>query len=785
MLKHNLLLIYRNFKRFKSTFFINLVGLSAGLACTLLIHLWVDDELRIDRFHEKADRLLQVMEHQQHAADIRVTDSTPGALAETLADEIPEVEYATVVTPTYWFDKFMLSREEKKIDATGIYASNDYFNVFSYGLVQGDKDRVLSDKNSIVISESVAKALFNTTNDLVGKAIEFQHEKEFLISGVFKDVPAHASARFDFVLPFPVAIEMNPGLLNWGNSGPMTFVVLKEGSDPGAFDKKISGLIKAKTDVTHRTLFSRKFTDAYLYGGYENGVQTGGRIEYVILFSVVAIFILAIACINFMNLSTAKASRRIKEVGIKKVVGASRRALIFQYMGESMFMTFLSLSLSILIVDIFLPQFNDITGKQLALQFDLRMILSFLCIATLTGILAGSYPALYISRFSPASVLKGKLDNAIGELFARKGLVVFQFSLSVVFIVSVLVIYRQIKFLQTKNLGYDKENVIYFQREGRTVQSLEPFLIEMRKIPGIISASSIGQSMVGGGNTTDLEWEGKDPAVKVPFAIRPVSYDVIEMLDIEITKGRAFSRDFPDSAKVIFNQAAMEVIGFEDPIGKTIDIGGGVALEIIGIAKNFHFESLRTEVKPMMLVLVPQYTEKIIAKIEAGKEQETLARLQDFYVKFNPGFDFDYRFMDADYQQQYGEELRISKLSKYFAGLAILISCLGLFGLAAFTAERRTKEIGIRKALGSSVGEIVYLLTSDFTRIVLLAVVIALPVSFFITHQWLDNFAYRIPLEWWYFGISGLLAICIAWLTVGTQAIKAARINPAKCLKDE
>lgn len=781
MLQHNLLIIYRNFKRFKSSFFINLIGLSTGLTCTLLIYLWVKDELSVDKFHLNDERLYEVFENQQNASnDARLTHSTPGMLSETLAETMPEVEYATVVSD--WTDEFNLSIGEKHIDAIGQYASRDFFEVFSYEMIVGNAASALQEKSFIVISEKIAKNLFGSANDAIGKTILFQREKEFQISGVFKTITSGSSADFDFVLSYELIKESTPSILDWANSGPMTFVVLRKDTDADQFGKKIVDLIKTKTEDKHRTLVIAKYSDVYLYG--PNGA--GGRIDYVILFSVIAIFILSIACINFMNLSTAKASRRVKEVGIKKAVGANRKALIGQYLGESVLMSFISLLIAVLLVDILLSEFNIITGKQLVLSFDLNLILTLVGIVLFTGLVAGSYPALYLSGFNPAAVLKGKFSTSLGELWARKGLVVFQFVISVIFIICVLVVYKQIHFLQTKNLGYDRDNVIYFPIEGSVVHKRETFLTELRKLPGVVLATSAQQSMVGGGNTTSPDWAGKNPEDKTSFAFRAVNYDALEMLNLQLKEGRFYSRELGDSMKVIFNEAGINAMNMKDPIGKTIDVGGPYKnLEIIGVVKDFHFESLHVGVGPMFFMLAPQYTFQIMARIEAGKETETIQRIGDLYKIYNPDFTFDYRFLDQDYEAQYHSEERVSVLSRYFAIIAILISCLGLFGLAAFTAERRLKEIGIRKVLGSSEWGIIYLLSADFSKIVILSAVIALPISYLMINQWLSGFAYKIPLQWWYFVGSGMIALFIAWITVGMQAFRASRVNPTECLKNE
>jgi putative ABC transport system permease protein len=788
MLKHNLILIYRSFKRFKSTFIINLIGLSTGLASALLIYLWVNDELHMDKFHEKDSRFYRVMENLNESAGGKTIIESSGPVEVALKADMPEVEYTAALAPPTWprFDRFVLSANERITRATGQYAGKDYFNIFSYKLIHGDANRVLADKNSIVISEDLAIKLFNTKHDIVGKAIEFQHDRELLVSGVFENIPSSSSTQFDFVLPFEIFEEIAPWSREWNSIGPHIFVVLREGTDVKAFNKKIANLIAEKTngDIGRGTIFLAPYSDHYLYGNYENGVQTGGRIEYVRLFSVIALFILVIACINFMNLSTAKAAARFKEVGVKKALGAGRKRLIIQYMGESMLMTFLSLITAVAIVGLVLPQFNLITGKELTLRPDAGLVLSLIGIALFTSLIAGSYPSLYLSGFNPVTVLKGKLNSSVGEVWARKGLVTFQFTLSIILIVSVLVVYKQVDFVQRQNLGYDKDNLIYFDVEGRVKGNHETFLSEIKKIPGIQNATSSTHDMTGHNWSAGIGWEGKGPDENVQAQIMAVNADFLETLGMEMKEGRFFSRDFrTDSAKIIFNEAAIKAMGLKDPIGKKAQNS-----EILGVVKDFHFESFHVDVQPQLFILhrgkfaPPNY---IMARIQRGREAETLERLDKFYKSYNPGFPFEYKFLDEDYQRQYISEQRVSTLSRYFAGLAIVISCLGLFGLAAFTAQRRLKEIGIRKILGSTDFGIVRLLSGDFTKIVLAAITVALPVSYLIARKWLDEFAYRIDLEWWFFVGSGVLALLIAWFTVGLQTIRAARVNPTQCIKDE
>ncbi|MEJ2195917.1 MAG: ABC transporter permease, partial [Ignavibacteriaceae bacterium] len=693
------------------------------------------------------------------------------------------------VTPSSWFS-YTLSIDETNIKAVGQFAGKDFFNVFSCNLLQGNPNQVLTDGSSVVISEELAKKLFNTTQNVVGKTINWQllnYKEQAVISGIYEGVPENSTMKFQFVLTYQAWKDFSKTVgrnINWDNHAPYTYVTLNEGTSINSFNKKIAGYIKSKIKNSNVTLFARHYSDAYLFGKYENGVQAGGRIEYVKLFSVIALFLILIACINFMNLSTAKASGRLKEVGIKKTIGAGRKSLIIQYMSESVVTSLISLVFAIVLVEGLLPQFNSITDKHLSLNSNI--ILPFIGIALITGLLSGSYPALYLSSFSPVTMLKGKLNSLTGELWIRKGLVIFQFSLSILFIVAVLVVYKQIDFIQSKNLGFNKNNIIYFDKEGIVAENQDTFLKELKRVPGVVNASSASTNLIGShGSTTGVDWEGKNPEENIRFENVNANYDMIETMGIKIKSGRNFSREFgSDDKKVIFNKAAINVMGLKNPVGKTIKLWGEER-DIIGVVNDFNFESLHENVKPLFFILQPERTLIILVKIKSGQEKETINNIRNYYSEFNPGFVFDYKFLDKDYQALYESENRVSTLAKYFAGLAILISCLGLLGLATFTAQKRRKEIGIRKVLGSSEFGIIYLLSIDFTKLIFVSLVLALPLSYYLTKNWLDSFAYRIDLSLWYFVIAGLITLIIAWLTVGVQAIKAATADPVKSLRYE
>ncbi|HEY8511382.1 MAG TPA: ABC transporter permease [Cyclobacteriaceae bacterium] len=783
LLRHNLILSLRSFMRYRMSFFINLCSLSVGLACALLIYLWVGDELSVDKFHEKDRNLYQVMYNQELANGIVTNGKTPGLLAAELAAEFPEIEYATTAT---WVEPRTLSvRDDYAIKAGGRYVSKDFFNTFTHPLLEGDKDHVIDDVSSIVLSESLCMRLFNTTTDVIGKQVVLDHEAPYQVTGIFKDVPPNSSWKFDFVMAYERFEKENDWARDWNSVGPYTYIVTREGVDIDLLNKKIVDFATPhRKEGKEISLFLARYSDNYLYGHYENGRATGGRIDYVILFSIIAVFILVIACINFMNLSTARATRRLKEIGVKKTLGASRKALAFQYLTEAILVSFFSLLVAVALVWALLPSFNVLTGKDMSLRFDPSAVLAVLGVTLLTGIFAGSYPALYLSGFNPVAVLKGKLRISVGEALARKGLVVFQFAISVVLIASVLIVFRQTQYVQNRNIGYDRDNLIFFLKEGRALTNPEALITEMKKIPGVINAAGLGHNLLAHTmGTEDVHWEGKMPGDEILFEYMFADYGMIETLGLEMKEGRAFSRDFVgDTTAVIFNETAIEYMGLSDPVGRII-MESGQPLQIIGVVKDFNFTSLHDGVKPLFVKLWPRYAWNIVARIDGSRQRETLRAIEDLYKSFNPGFVMDYKFLDQEYQALYAAEQRVSTLSRYFAGIAILISSMGLFGVASFTAERRMKEIGIRKILGSTSWGIVVLLTSDFTKMVLVAVAIALPVSYIISDRWLDSFAYRIKLEWWYFAVAGVAALLIAWFTVGLQTVKAAAVSMTRCLR--
>jgi len=794
MWQHHLKITFRKFQRNKVAFGINLIGLSTGLACALLIFMWINDELSVDKFNEKDSQLYEVAINAEMPRGIHTWGNSPGPLAAALKEGLPEVEDAISTHNGFMQPRGILIDGEKKIEIKGMYARPNYFEMFTYPLIEGTKTIALKDKNGIVLTKATAIKLFGSTADAMNKTVTWKNEyfnEDFQVKGVCENPLSNATNQFDAVIQYQWLVDMDRYADDWSGGYASTYVVLKEEVDIPAFNEKMTRLYYANRQGFNkpRSLFLRKYSDQYLYGHYEDGVQSGGRIAYVKLFSIIALFILLIACINFMNLSTAQATQKMKEIGVKKTMGAQRKSLVNQFLGESVITSFIGLLLALVFTHLLLPYFNNLTGKQLFLNFDPQLIASILGVGLLTGLLAGSYPALYLSKFDPITVLKGKWNKQLGgDEWVRKGLVVFQFALSIIFIVGVMVVQQQMEYAQTKNLGYDRENVISFERVNNNGDP-QVFLTELRKIPGIVNAANIASSITNRyDNQSGYNWRGEEADKKILFEAPRIGYNVIETLGMELAAGRSFSQALQDDmSKIIINESAAKMMGLDHPVGTFVKKGSGEGerqQEIIGVVKDFQYGSIHKKIEPLIFRFRAN-SRRIIARIKAGEERETITQMETLYKRFHPEHAFSYSFLDSDYQRLYESESKVATLSTFFSGLAILISCLGLLGLAMFTAERRRKEIGIRKVLGASVLGIVEMLTKDFTKTVLIAIVIATPLSYTIAKNWLDNFAYTFDLNIWLFVLPSLLVLILSWLTVGVQTLKAANVNPTEILKSE
>jgi len=794
MLHNYFKIAWRNLVKDRLFSFLNMLGLSMGLSCVLLIFLWVHDEMNIDKFHDNSSRLYQIMRKSVESGPLGIEtyENNSDLLVPALAAEMPEIDQ--IVTTSDGLKNGIISNKSQSVKASCKFVDPNYFNVFSFPLIQGNKNQVLQNKYSLVISDKLAIKLFGTTDNIINKTLKWDegiYSGKYTISGIFKNPDGHSSEKFDFLLTTSVYIENSTMDKHWDSNRVIVYITLKNGVDVPRFNARIEDFVrnKFKTQYGEKNLnwvgklFLQPYSEKYLHNVYENGVPAGGRIDYVKLFSVIALFILIIACINFMNLSTAKASGRMKEVGIRKVMGVSRRTLILQYMAESTLISFISLAIALLIVLLVLPTFNNITNKQIILQLNVPIISGFIIIGLLTGILAGSYPAFYMSGLKPVIILKGKLQTSLGELWTRKGLVVFQFTISAIFIVSVIVIYNQMRFIHQKNLGFNKDNIIQFANDGNIRKKKQSFMNEIKNLSGVKNATSMSGNLIGshsGGG--GINWDGKTEQVE--FSGFYVDYGFIETLGLKVDNGRSFSNAFgSDSSKVIFNETAIAAMKLKNPIGKKVRMWG-TEKQIVGVIRDFHFESLYNKVGPFFLSYSAD-TERIFIKIKAGMEQETLGQLEKIYQRYNSGLPFDYQFLDQEYQTLYASEQRIASLSKYFATLAILISCVGLFGLAAFSAQRRQKEIGIRKVVGATMVSIIVLLSTDFLKLVLIGMLVAFPIAWWATEKWLKNFAYHTENNLNTYWLTGLAIVVVTLLTISYQAIRAALMNPVKTLKTE
>ncbi|MCP4724092.1 MAG: FtsX-like permease family protein [bacterium] len=789
MFKNYFKIAFRNLSRHKGYSFINISGLAIGMACCIMILLWVQDELNYDKFHENLEDLY-IVGTISHMGDVLWrTAGTPPAIGPALKEEYPEVVNSARLNNGT--SSVVLSYGEQRYDEEIQAADNALFSIFTIPFIKGDPEKALIDPHSIVMTESTAKKYFGD-EDPIGKVVSINNQFTFTVTGVIEEYPHNTRFRSDLYVPLFFLEEYygRKGYTGtWFNLSFRTYVQLREGAVVDEFNEKIFDRISRVRRGDDCDAFVWPYSELYL-----NWLgQGGGRMEQVRMFSMIAVFVLLIACINFMNLTTARSGNRSKEIGMRKVAGAYKRDIIKQFYGESIIVSFISMLLGLIIVGLLLPSFNDLTGKLLSINFlgNPGLILIFIGIAILTGLISGSYPALFMSSFKPLSIIKGALSGGRGNSVFRKALVVLQFALSITLIIRTYVVYDQMNFIREKNLGFDKEHLLYIRVNGALTEHSDTFKQELYKNPNILNASVTSHSPTGiYWNGSGWDWEGKDANFDPLVTYFSTDYDFVETFKVEMLKGEFYTEDkvagsSQTSGKMVINETFAKMIGKEDIIGTQITQGGRKAT-IIGVMKDFNFKPLYNEIGAINIYLnIPRRNRFIFLRLKGEDISETINYIGEVYRTFNPEFPYTYRFLDDDYDLMYRSEERSGKIVNYFAGLTVFISCLGLFGLASFMAEQKTKEIGIRKVLGASVQTIINLLSKEFIILVSVANVIAWPAAYYLSRNWLEDFSYRISLGWQIFLISGLAAILIAVLTVGFQSVKAARANPSDSLKYE
>ncbi len=784
MVKNIIKTAFRVFWKERGYSLLNIMGLTVGICASLMLFLYIQDEYAVNKFHENTDRIYRVMEHQHYSHDIFTTNANPGPLKDAFKEELPEVEYIAQVT---WQQERLFIVDNQSFKETGRVASEDFFKVFSFPFVEGSDEGALVAPDVAYLSASLAEKMFGNESAL-GKTVTVNGWGEYKIGGIFADVPANSTISFDFVLPIAPWMEQNGWLEEWGNNGIRDFMTLHQGVDIDAFNAKILNFIKEHDQGSSVEIFAQNLGDMYLYNNFKDGKQAGGRITYVRLFTVVAVFILVIACINFMNLATARASKRAKEIGIKKVTGSTRGQLVAQFMGESIIMALISSLLAGLLVAALLPGLNAFTDKEIVFSLlELSNLGLVTGIALLVGVLAGSYPSIFLSSFAPVTVLKGTFRSSGWSAGIRKGLVVFQFLISIFLIIGTMVVHKQISFVKDKNLGYNKDNLIYMRVEGDLADRLDVFKSRMLENPGIKSMTTTSAVPIYLSSSTSggFRWEGKDPESNILFQLLLVGHDFFQTFDMEMERGRAFDeRLSSDTANIVVNEVTAASMALEEPLNYPVTFWGREG-QVVGIVKNFHFASLHTRIEPLVISLRPERAEYVFLKVDGENIEESLAYIEQGFKEFNPRYPFEYEFLDQSYAELYERETNIGTLANYFAGIAVFISLLGLFGLASFAAEQRIKEIGIRKVLGAGVGNLVLLLARNFLVLVLLGFGLAVPLAWFFMTDWLSAFEYRVGISAGIFLIAGGTSMLVALITVSYHSLRAAYANPVKSLRYE
>jgi putative ABC transport system permease protein len=784
MLKNYLKVAVRNLIRHKGYSAINITGLAVGMACTVLILLWVQDELNYDRFHEKADVLYRVEENQHYSAGAYHVNVTPFPAGPAFEEGIPEIVAACRYT---WAGGLLFRYGEKAFFENDIRAVDPAFlRIFTFPLVQGDRETALDDPHSLILTREMVEKYFGD-EEPIGKVISVDNQYEFTVTGIVEKLPENSSLRFSVLLPFIFQKERGWWHDHWGTNSIGTYVQLQPGTSIRAVEEKMTAIQKSHLEESTTDFVLAPLTDMHLrsYFGYGRPM---GDIQYVYIFTALALFVLLIACINFMNLSTARSAKRAREIGLRKVVGALRGNMIRQFLGESILIACIALFFAVPLVEFLLPFFNELSGKDLALDLmGNRVLLLLIGVALATGLVAGSYPALFLSSFRPAVVLKGNLRSGASSSLFRKALVVLQFTLSIGLIIGTGVVYDQVTFMRGKQVGYDKEQLLNIRMRGDISGAYDELKAELIAHPAVLGVSATRQRLPHiGSNSSGGEWDGKDPELDVVIGNTQVDYDFVETMGIELVEGRSFSRAFSTDAEEAYlvNEKLVELMGVESAVGERFSLWREG--RIIGVMRDFHFKSVRDEIEPLVLGLNdPEDLTWMIVKFHSESAVTGVEFLKETWERVVPNYPLEYEFLDREFDHMYRTEERMGGILKYFSIVAVLIGCLGLFGLASFMAEQRTKEIGVRKVLGASVAGIVLLLTREFTKWVLLANLIAWPIAWYAMSRWLEGFAFRVELGWEIFALAGAGALGIAWLTVSWQAVRAALSNPIEALRYE
>jgi len=785
MFKNYLKIAWRNIQRSKGYAFITIAGLGIGMAASILILIWVQFELSVDRFHENSDRIFAVWRNTEMQGEIFSGDYTPAPYAPTLKDQFPEVEEAIRITE---WDPQLLTVGENSFYEESTFTEPGFFKIFSFEAIEGDPIAALEEPESIVLTESVARKLFGEESAL-GKTVTVEKQLDLEVKAVIKDLPENTNFPFTTFLSFKKLVQMEWADDFWGNNSYRTFVMLTEGTSVTDFNEKYKGFTAKNTEYDEISDFLFPIEDLHLYSKFENGKSVGGKIELIQMFGIVSILVLFIAGINFVNLSTAQSDKRSKEVGIRKLSGANKGMLIGQFLAESTMIAIAAYLFAILLVSLAFPWFKDLIGQNLANPFTQPFFwLISIGYVVIIGVLAGSYPAFLMSSYQPALAMKSNFNINKGfGVKPREVLVVFQFAVVVILISSVWIVRDQMTFVQNRDLGLDKDNLIFHPVTQNIRKNKTAFRNELVALPGVASISyTFSPLTVIYSDTDGMDWQGKDPEFKPNISRMGTDANLVKTAGMELVAGRDIDiYTYPsDSLSAIVNEKTVEVMGFEDPIGQVIK--DDYEFTIVGVVKDFIMESPFDEAKPMVVIGPKRELNFIHIRLAEGENLAlALGEVQQIFAKFNPDAPFEYSFIDQEHAQKFQSQERTAYLTTIFTGLAVIISCLGLFGLATFIAERRKKEISVRKVMGATVASLVTLISSEFTRLVIISILIGIPVTWYFMSDWLETFAYRTELNWSIFIWTGGLTLLIALLTVSSQAIKAALVNPAKTLKSE